>query len=99
MEPTQYIAMVNCFNDATKDNLKRIHFGANDISEGSNIDVNNRLFGLNAMKSRGLSPLCDEIKNAREFNLQVEPIFDSYQGEGDPMAHHKDFEMKFKLKF
>jgi len=29
----------------------------------------------------------------------VEPNFDTYNGEGDPMAHIKAFKMKFDLKF
>lgn len=44
-------------------------------------------------------PLCDGIWNTRALGLQVEPTFDTYNGERDPMAHINAFEMKFKLQF
>jgi len=70
-----------------------------DRSKGSKIGGNNWLVRANPPISKDSNPLYDEIHNIWEPNIQVEPIFDTYHGEGDPMAHINDFEMKFELKF
>lgn len=48
---------------------------------------------------RDSNALCDDIINEKSPNLQVEPIFYSYSGEGDLMAHIKDIGMNFGLEF
>lgn len=55
-----------------------------DRSEGSNVGGNNRSIRFYTTRSIDSIPLCDEICNARKSYLQVEPIFYSYQYEGDP---------------
>jgi len=99
MEPNEILAMVNSFDDATKANLKRMLYGVDDRSEGFNVCGNNRSIKFHATRSRESSPLYDEFCNARASYLQVKLIFNSYQGEGDPIDHIKAFEMKLELKF
>lgn len=99
MEIVYFLAMVNSFDDATKTNLKKILYGDDGKCEASNsFDGPNKSMGFLGCGSRDSNPLCDEIKNEKAPDLQVEPIFDSYSGR-DPMAHIKAFKMKFELEF
>jgi len=91
--------MVNSFDEETKANLKKMLYDNEERSEASNIGGNNRSMGGSPPMFRYSNPLCDEIRNTRVPNLQVEFLFDTYNGEGEPIAHIKAFEMKFKLKF
>ena len=99
MELDQFISMVNKFDEITRANLKRMLYGNEERSEACNIMGNNRSFGGAPPMTRNSNPLCDKIHNTKVTNLQVKPIFDTYNGEEDLMDHIKAFEMKFKLKF
>lgn len=80
MEPTQFLAMVNSFDEVSKVNLKNMLYKNKDRSEDFNIRGNNQFVGANLLISKESNPLYDEICNTREPNLQVEPEFDTYLG-------------------
>ena len=98
MEPVQFLSMVNSIDEVTKSNLNKMPYENEGRNAGFNIGGNIQSIGANPPIFRDSNPLCDEIRNTEAFDVQVEPIFDSYSGEGDPMIHIKAFEMKFELK-
>jgi len=89
----------NLLDEATKANMKKLLYENENRSEGSNIGCSSRFVATTPPIYRDSSLLCNKIYNTKVPDLQVEPIFDSYNGEGDPIAHIKDFKMKFELKF
>lgn len=97
MEVDDLLSMVNRFDDAKKANLKKILYGDDGKIEVYNtFGGPNSLMGSHGCGSRDQNPLFDEIINEREFDLQVELLFNSYSREGDSIAHIKAFEMKFE---
>lgn len=79
--------------------MKKLLYENEQRSNTSNIRWNHQLGGAMLLISQDLNPLCDEICSINMPNLQMEPILDTYNGEGDPIAHIKAFDIKFKLKF
>jgi len=65
MEPTQFLVMINSFDEATKANLKKMLYG----SEASNIEENSQFVEGDPPMIRDLNPLCDDIQNTMAPNL------------------------------
>lgn len=89
MEATKFLNIVNSFDNTTKATLKKMLYGDDGSTQNKGVSNISRYSNL----------LCDDIKNEKVHDLQVELGFYSYSGEGDPMAHFKAFKMKFELNF
>ena len=81
MEPTDFIVMVNNFDEAKKSNLKWLLYSGDTHSNASNNGGNYHLNNNMPLLSQESNPICDEIKNTRASNLQIEPTFDKYNVE------------------
>ena len=90
--------MVNSFDDETKDNMKKMLYVNEERIKAYNIGRNNWSIGATPPITRDSNPLYDNIYNTRAHDIQMEPIFDTYNAKGDPMAHIKAFKMNFKTK-